>query len=734
MLENSATPSHAAELTVEIDRVSFRNDDNGWTVLKATNMHNLEALTATGYLPEVCAGQRMQILGKWQQHKTYGPQFLIERSTFIRPQTTDAILKFLSSGAVHGIGPKTAEKMIKAFGVQTLDVLDNEPERLLKLKSIGRKKAQAIIDTWHENRTINDVMIFLQTHGISQTFAGRIFKLYREEAIAVVTRDPYRLAVDIHGIGFIKSDQIARQLGIAADSPERIRAGILYLLGQAEDRGDCFLTTPQLYQELKRALEIDEQQLQPKFIDCLSMLEKAGSIISEKSQSSGEVAYFRAELLMAELSLTDGIRRLMSEPLKVEHQRIEDWISRYVEASGTQLSEQQLEAVRMAASSKVFILTGGPGVGKTTTANAIIRLLRAMGRNVALCAPTGRAAQRLSEVSSMQAKTIHRLLEWQPNSSGFVRNEYQPLEVQCVIADESSMLDIRLADALVRAVPTSAQLILIGDVDQLPSVGPGNVLSDLIRSRTIPFIKLDRIFRQAKTSSIIQIAHQMNRGEYPEFAQSPLNDCQFIDHDTPESIIGCVKELLVEGKIQSYGLDPVRDVQILTPMNRGPLGTHELNLLLQSLLNPLRKGMTEYKRQNFTLRPGDKVIQSANNYELGVFNGDIGYVQLTQVDDGKIIVRFGERQIAYDSDSAADLRLAYAITIHKSQGSEFPAVIIPTSTQHFVMLQRNLFYTGLTRAKRLAIFVGTQRALRTAIDNNSSRQRQTRVCERLARG
>jgi exodeoxyribonuclease V alpha subunit len=729
MLENAAASS-STELNVEVERITFRNDDNGWTVARARNLQNSQSTTFVGYLSTIKPGQRLQLIGSWQTHKSYGQQFVVERFAFVRPQTSEGILKFLASGAIQGIGPKTAAKIVEHFGIRTLEILDNEPHKLMKVDSIGPKKAQAIIETWHANRIINEVMIFLQSHGISQLFANKIYRLYKEEAISVVTRDPYRLAVDIHGIGFIKADQIARQIGIASDSPERIRAAIMFVLRQAEERGDCYMKNSQLYTELKRTLTLDDSRLEPRFIDSLGILEKAGSVISERLPENGELAYFRSDLLISELNVAESIRELLAQPHAVDELRVEDWLQKYIAASGLSLSEQQLSAVKLAAKSKVFILTGGPGVGKTTTANAIIRLLRAMGRNVALCAPTGRAAQRLSEVSSMQAKTIHRLLEWQANGGGFTRDEHQPLDVQCVIADEASMLDIRLADSLLRAIPKTAQLILIGDVDQLPSVGPGNVLSDLIRSGSVPYCRLDQIFRQAGTSQIIQVAHQINRGQAPEFLDAP-SDCRFETRDTPESIIGFIKDFLTGPIPQQHRFDPIRDVQILTPMNRGPLGTHELNLLLQELLNPKSKRALEFKRLNFTLRPGDKVIQSSNNYELGVFNGDIGFVSHAQVEDGKIYVQFGERNIAYDNESALDLRLAYAITIHKSQGSEFPVVIIPTSSQHFVMLQRNLYYTALTRAKKLAYFVGSQRALRTAIDNNSSRLRQTRLWERI---
>lgn len=705
-------------------------------MLRARRLDDDEELTATGHFAAIRPGDQFEFIGSWGKHPQYGQQFKIERVVPVRPTTGPAIEKYLSSGLIKGIGPKTAAIIVRHFGESTLDILDLDPKRLIEVPSIGSKKAEAIMESWGEQRGVADVMMFLNTHSISPLFASRIFKFYGPEAIRIVSADPYRLAVDIQGIGFLSADRIARSMGIAADSPARIRAATLYQLQQGEDKGHCYLTTPQLLRMLVTSLELGEEIVTTHLAAALHDLEELGSIVTEMidDPTGGRTpAHYRADLLVAEYNVADYVAALVNSPLPFDQARVDLWLTRYAEASGTALSDEQLDAVRKAAGSRVFILTGGPGVGKTTTANAIIRLLKAMGKQVALGAPTGRAAQRLTEVAATPARTIHRMLEWVPALRAFARDETDPLTVQSVIIDEASMLDVRLADALVRAVPKTAQLILIGDVDQLPSVGPGNVLRDLIDSQRVPCTRLSRIFRQAQQSRIIRTAHAINRGEAPEIANEAGSDCHFIDCDTSEEIREVIKELMHHRLRAEHGFDPMTDAQILTPMNRGELGTQTLNAELQQLLNPLRPGVHEYRRgQHLLLRPGDRVIQSANNYDLGVFNGDIGYVRHTKVEGGKLIVGFGdERLITYEDEGALDLRLAYAITIHKSQGSEFPVVIIPCTMAHYIMLQRNLMYTALTRARRLAIFVGSRRALAQAVGNQTSLTRQTDLVRKL---
>ena len=725
-----------SQIRAEIERISFRNEENGWTVLKARNCDDQSSLTAVGHFPAIQPGAQFELFGSWGKHPQYGAQFKIDRVVPIRPSTVGAIERYLCSGMIKGIGPKTAQRIVKHFGADTLRILDESPEKLAEVPSLGQKKAALIIQSWEEQKTVADVMMFLNNHGISPLFAARIYRHYGPDAISIVSADPYKLAMDIHGIGFVSADKIAQSMGIAPDSPERIRAAILYQMGQSEERGHCYVTSPQLVRLLETSLGLTHDKVIGRMADCLQHLGESGMIVSEEmvdSKGATVTGHFRSDILVAEWNVAHCAGNLLSYPMPSELDRVETWLSRYSEASQTQLSDEQLDAVRKAASHRVFILTGGPGVGKTTTANTIIRLLKAMGKTVALGAPTGRAAQRLTEVAAAPARTIHRMLEWQPHMRAFARDENNPLTVQAVIIDEASMLDIRLADALIRAVPKSAQLILIGDVDQLPSVGPGNVLRDLITSAQVPYTRLSRIFRQAATSRIVQTAHAINRGDAPELDTTGATDCQFIECLNVDEVKTAIKDLVTRRIPQQYGFDPVTETQILSPMNRGDLGTVTLSEELQELLNPLQRGVHEYRRGSLILRPGDKVIQSVNNYDLGVFNGDIGYVQETRVEGGKLIVMFGDRPITYEDEDVLDLKLAYAITIHKSQGSEFPVVIIPCTMQHYVMLQRNLIYTALTRAKKLAFFVGSRKALNYAAGNTTSTERQTSLIDKISR-
>jgi exodeoxyribonuclease V alpha subunit len=723
------------QLRAEVERVSYRNEDNGWTVLKVRNCDDNLSVTVTGHFAAVHAGEQFELFGAWGKHPQYGQQFKAERIVPIRPQTSTAIERYLASGLIKGIGPKTASRIVAHFRETTLDVLDADPRRLLEVPGVGRSKADTIIASWKEQRGAADVMLFLSTHGISPLYAARIHKIYGADAVKIVASDPYRLAVDIHGIGFLSADRIARSVGIAADSAERVRAAVLYLLGQGEERGHTFVTSAQLMRMLEETLQLDQTVVATRGAAALAFLEELGAVITEVVELDGEKvrAHYRPELLACELNVAARVNELLGKPLAIDEARLSAWLERYREASGTELTEEQLRAVGDAARHRVFVLTGGPGVGKTTTANTIIRLLKAMGRGVALAAPTGRAAQRLTEVAATPAKTIHRLLEWAPQIGGFARDEDNPLAFDAIIVDEASMLDVRLADALLRAVPPHAQIVFIGDVDQLPSVGPGNVLRDLMQSGIVPFARLTQIFRQAASSRIVRTAHAINAGEAPPLDEDG-GDCRFVEVPANDDIKAEI-EALVTGRLRrEFGLDPIAELQILTPMNRGDLGTQTLNEELQALLNPPREGVAEFRRGGIVLRVGDKVIQVANDYDLGVFNGDIGQVVAAGVDAGRVVVAFPDgRNVAYDDEAIVDLRLAYAITIHKAQGSEFPAVIIPCSMQHYVMLQRNLMYTALTRARRLAIFVGAKKALAYAVHNVSGTARQTDLVAKLRR-
>lgn len=731
---------HFSQFHGEVDRITYRNDENGWTVLKVRDVETHDVVTVTGSLPPIQEGEHLQLVGTWTNHATFGRQFKAQRAVPTRPTSRSGILRYLCSGLIKGIGERTAEKIVEHFGLETFNVLDENPGCLLQVPRLGKKKAKEIIESWKAQKSVADVMMFLINHGISPRYAQRIMRIYGDNAIEVISANPYQLAVDIHGIGFLKADAIARSIGIAADSPERIRAAIIHQLQQSEERGHCFLSTDQLLDTLSGTLGLEVAKFQGSLPLYLKQLNESGALLSEALISEGVTVHsnWRPELLAAEHAVAEIIKRQLRRKVDVDIHRMNQWIERYNQAAAAPLSPSQSAAVVGAVSSSVFVLTGGPGVGKTTTANAIIRLFKAMGKTVLLAAPTGRAAQRLSEVSAEKAKTIHRLLEWQPAEASFARNQMNPLAADVVICDEASMLDIRLAESLCDAIAEHSQLVFIGDVDQLPSVGPGNVLRDILQSGVVPSVTLKEIFRQAATSYIIKNAHAINQGLVPEFPKDTATDCQFIEVDSSDDIRGVICKLLSDVLPNKYGWDAKKDVQILTPMNRGELGTQALNEEMQALLNPdpkshLKSGDDRpVKAHRRGFRVGDKVIQTTNNYNLQVFNGDIGFVQATGVDGAHIVVQFSdERIVNYDDEQADDLRLAYAITIHKSQGSEFPVVILPMSMAHYVMLQRNLIYTGLTRARKLAVFVGAKKALAHSIKNNISLHRQTWLKERL---
>jgi len=724
-------PEDFTQLDAEVSRVTFRNDDNGWTVAKVIASDSGQDVTVTGSFPVINEGQNYQLFGSWSTHPHYGKQFKVNRMVALRPSTREGITKYLSSGIIKGVGQKTAEKITDHFGEKTLDILDHDIDRLLEIESIGRKKLKAIINSWHKDKSANDVMMFLSEHGVSPHFSHKILTLYGYDAIKVVSKNPYRLASDIIGIGFRSADQIALRIGITEDSLERIEAAVQYQLKTSEDLGHCYLTTSQLLEELQKTLNLEKAQIEPVLLDCINILEQSCSVFSETitTEEGNDLAHYRATTYIAEVDIAQKIKQLTSTPLEIDSAKIPGLLESYAQRNELKLNEKQTAAVVTAASNRVFILTGGPGVGKTTTANTIIQLFQDIGKTIALCAPTGRAAQRLSEVSSVSAKTIHRILEWMPHLNDFEHNAENPLTAEVIIVDEASMLDVHLAAALLRAVPSRAQIIFIGDVDQLPSVGPGNVLRDLIQSNKVPYCELTDIFRQKESSQIIQVAHSINKGEAPQF--DIASDCKFIEVENPEHIRGVIKALVKDKIPTECGFDPIQDIQVLTPMNRGDLGTETLNEDIQDLINPKTPGKEESKKASLVLRTGDKVIQTINNYDLKVFNGDIGIVLHCGVDRGKTIVQFGDRNVTYKSEEVRELKLAYAITIHKSQGSEFPVVIIPISNQHYIMLQRNLIYTALTRAKKLAVFVGTTKALSYAIRNQRSKTRQTQLRQKI---
>ena len=740
--------SHEIKLKAEVEQVNFHSEDSGWSALKVRDVQGGMSLTAVGHLPEaVQNGQYFMLFGRWSFHKTFGQQFHFTRAVSARPHSRDGIARYLASGLFKGVGKATAKKIVDHFGLSTFDLLDSRPEQIRQVPGLGKKLAGKIIKGWLEHKRSHEAQMFLLEHGIIGATAKKLINKYGASLIERLSNNPYFLIPEVRGIGFQKADQIGLSVGMSLRHPERIRAGILFLLGQGEDQGHCYLSGAQLLSRLQSQLRLPDfskgqlaGQLQSLF-DALTIISVRHPEGAEGSET-GEMWHFRRSVYEDESGIAHKIFHLINspggageDPSAAFQERVSRWTRLFCEKTGHALTDQQKKAVLLAASSKVFILTGGPGVGKTTTANTIITLFRAMGKSIALAAPTGRAAQRLSEVSGQEARTIHRLLEWSAQDACFKRHKGNPLAAQAVMIDEASMLDSRLAHQLIAAIPASAQLILMGDADQLPSVGPGNVLRDLIRSKKVCCLKLDRVFRQASDSRIIAAAHSINRGENPEFNSEPESDCRFICIHEPERVLTMIRELLTIHLPQA-GYDPLRDVQILTPMNKGELGSLNLNQKIQSWINPghqpgTASGGALTSRHRFLKE--DKVIQNVNNYDLGVFNGDIGLVTATQVEGAALRVHLAGKDLNYSQEQSRELNLAYAITIHKAQGSEFPVVIIPMSMSHYVMLRRNLIYTALTRAKKLAIFVGEPKALAIGVQNADSHARQTWLVHELER-
>jgi len=718
------------ELIGDVKKIIFRNIENGWTVLRLDT--KIASVMATGSLTSIHEGEYVRFLGEWTNHKTYGQQFKIERKT--PHNSVDGIKRYLSSRLIKGIGTKTSTKIVDYFGVDTLDILDNHPERLSEVPSIGSKKVHSILEAWETHRRDRTVELFLLSGQLSPKLAMKIIGHYGENTMAVLTRNPYQIAIDIRGVGFLSADKFAETVGIPANSSERMQAAICHCIRAGEENGNCFLTTGDLTDSLKELLKLSDEELIAIVPPAISALNQAGYIVTTNHTESDGVrtsAHYRTPVFDKETGLAKSIMNLMRTPIESNDTKIKRWLNAKLEQDSTKLSQQQAEAISQSVRLRFFILTGGPGVGKSTTANLIIRLLNELGKEVALAAPTGRAAQRLTELTGQPAKTIHRLLDWTPGEKNFGKNQDNPLTAQAVIIDEVSMLDLNLAYSLLQAISPKSQLILIGDTDQLPSVGAGNVLSDLIQSKKVPYSKLTEVFRQAAKSDIIQLSHLLNQGKTPSFTNSIDSDCRFIEASNGEIAVSIIKKLLGEVLPNRAGYNPIKDVQVLTPMKKSDTGTENLNQVIQELLNPAKRDTHEYQNKRGKLRPGDKVIQNTNDYDLGVYNGDIGFVKSTGMSGGQIQVEFGNRDITYTPEAAENLRLAYAITIHKSQGSEFPVIIIPISGQHFIMLQRNLIYTALTRAKKLAIFVGTSSALETAVNNQTSNKRRTNLAKRL---
>ena len=705
----------ATLLRCVVERITYQNPENGYSVLKVKVKGYNDLVTLVGNLLEVPVGSVLLCRGEWKVDKRYGSQFVAATWEETMPATVYGIEKYLGSGLVKGIGPRFARAIVQRFGTETIDIIETEIERLYEVPNIGRKRVAKIRESWEKQKDIKNVMLFLQGYGVSTAYAAKIYREYGKESIDKVRENPYRLADDIWGIGFKTADGIAAKMGYEKEDPRRCRSGILYTLGQLSDEGHVYAGEEQLVKTAGQLLEAGETAIR----DTLAGMLQAEDLILDKD------AIYLPPFYHAECGTSRRLRDLAESTGRSLFDGLFDPSSLTAE-TGIEYDEVQLAAIRQAVTSKVMVLTGGPGTGKTTTTQGIIAALKKAGLRVLLAAPTGRAAKRMSEATGMEAKTIHRLLEYNPQD-GYKRNDENPLEGDALIVDECSMIDILLMNNLLKAVPADMRLVLVGDIDQLPSVGAGNVLRDIIDSQRIPVVRLVRIFRQAQKSRIVMNAHTINQGRFPDTSNGRDTDFFFMREDDPERAAETIVRLVKERLPRAYRESPDR-IQVLTPMQRGVVGAANLNLLLQQALNPSGPSLG---RGGYTYRQGDRVMQLRNNYAKEVFNGDLGYIREVDTEERMLTVDFDGKKVEYDVTELDELTLAYATTIHKAQGSEYPIVVMPVLMTHFVMLQRNLIYTGITRAKKICVLLGAAKALAYAVRNVSVLKRNTRLKERL---
>jgi len=769
-----------------VERITYHNEETGYTVAKLTPERRMESssfgraaeIAVVGTMIGVNVGESVELSGQWTIHAEYGKQFTVEQMRAILPATVAGIEKYLGSGLIRGVGPVTAKRVVKHFGIETLAIIEEAPERLNEVPGVGNVRAQTIILAWAEQKAIKEVMIFLQSHGVSTSLATKIYKFYGDDAISIVRADPYRLARDIYGIGFLTADRIAQAMGLAADAPERVAAGISYALNQATDEGHVFLPTAEVVEQSVELLAVTPQQIGLGLVrlwgdDQIKITATPGAeelilpvslptqgdipqLIAEEGQLYAAATPAQAEQLLqeeraiyltpmyySEVGVTNRIQRLLSEgesSFDQFRQRRFHWDEAFgsmESESGFTLAPQQRDAIRVVLTHRFTILTGGPGTGKTTSIRTLLRLCEEYQQQVLLAAPTGRAAKRLAEATGREAKTLHRLLEFKPaEGMAFQRNEENPLQGDLLIVDEASMLDLVLTNHLLKAIPPGMHLLLVGDIDQLPSVGAGNVLKDLIEAieqsnnRQAAVVRLQTIFRQAAGSLIITNAHRINQGQIPEFDNEKATDFfLFRTEEAERAAQLCVE--LVQSRIPNRFAIPSEDIQLLSPMHRGVIGVAALNEALQAAINPPAAQRGERRMGSRVYRVGDRVMQIRNNYDKEVYNGDMGMITAMEHEMQKMTVLIDGRAIIYDFLELDELVHAYAISIHKSQGSEFPAVVIPILTTHYMMLQRNLLYTAVTRAKRLVVLVGQPRAIAIAVQNNKVAERFTGLTERL---
>ena len=734
-----------------VERITYQSPETGYSVLKCAVKNYNDLITVVGNLVDANVGSVLLIDGNWKVDAKYGRQFLAERWEETMPATVFGIEKYLGSGLIKGVGPKFAKKIVQQFGTDTLEIIETDVQRLLEVPGIGKKRVDKIAKSWERQKEIKNVMLFLQDHGMSTAFAAKIYRQYGNESIPKVKENPFRLADDIWGIGFKTADNIAMKLGIGKEAFIRLRSGIMYTLSELADEGHVYAERDQLIRKASALLEAEDTSI----IMTMDQMLKDEELICEKiivpQFASDEIipkdaakeiekeCIYLPPFYFAEVGVANKLKKLAVEPaadrlwvslmkarqdtgnpeLSVDVDKIQNTVN-------MKYDEVQVEAIRRAATAKVLVLTGGPGTGKTTTTQGIIAAYRAFGLNILLAAPTGRAAKRMTEATGLEAKTIHRLLEFKP-PEGYQKNEETPLEGDVLIVDECSMIDIVLMNALMKAIPPHMRLILVGDIDQLPSVGAGNVLRDVIDSEVFPVVRLTRIFRQAQTSRIVMNAHKINAGQMPDISNGKNTDFFFMIQEDPEEAVRKIVGL-VHKKLPEYYRIPASQIQVLTPMQRGVVGATNLNMALQEALNPQGEGL---RRSGFVYRPNDKVMQIKNNYDKEVFNGDIGIIQSVDMQDRTLLVNFDGRSIEYDATELDELVHAYATTIHKAQGSEYPIVVMPVLMNHYVMLQRNLIYTGITRARKILVMIGTKKALSYSVRNVTVTKRNTLLKERL---
>jgi exodeoxyribonuclease V alpha subunit len=715
-----------------IERITFHNPENGYTVARLLPPNATDVVTIIGSFSSPVVGESLVCHGTWTRHAEWGRQMQVQRYDVVRPATAFAVEKYLGSGLIKGVGPALAKRIVNKFGEEALEIIEKKPQKLRQIPGIGEKKLAQIKQAWQEQREIRNIMLFLQAHDVSPAYAVKIYKTYGSKAIAVVENNPYQLASDIYGIGFKSADKIAQAMGIGADDPRRVQAGVVYVLNEAVDSGgNAYLTIDELTAKAREMLALEE------ISETLSALVQSQRLVLETADFLGnkETAVYTPSLYQTECALANTLLRLLGSPVPLSNpNKLDKWLRALIAQREVTLSEEQQQAVTLALTSRFSVLTGGPGTGKTTTTNTLVAAFEAQQKTVLLASPTGRAAKRLSEVTGREARTVHRLLEFTPEAHGFKHNAENPLDCDVLIVDECSMLDMVLTYSLLKAVPETAQVVFVGDVDQLPSVGPGNVLRDLIDSGQIPVARLTQIFRQAAQSLIITNAHAINQGRLPELPPpSEGKDCAWLDAEDPEEVADKVVAVVAKS-LPKRGFAS-SDVQVLTPMQRGSAGAVVLNQRLQEILNPKQPEKPEVQRGARLFRPGDRVMQMRNNYDKGVYNGDIGIVGNIDHDEDTLAVHFtdaqGTTEVTYDFADLDELTLAYAVTIHKSQGSEYPAVVLALHTQHYMLLQRNLLYTALTRARQFAVLIGPQRAIQIAVRKRSDIRRHTRLKERL---